>query len=542
MSFRRFVFAIASCLVVAVFGFAQEKSASPSDKDTVALALNLLKQAAKPLEESNQEFDKYAWSELALAAARAKDWDLCLKANARSFRDSDSVAAVAIALMQDGKKKQAYEVIDQAWTEPPFTAEMIAYRELIDAQSSAGDLAGARETLLRLQKAAGTEHAYLIEVDHANQRIAKAAVKSENLDSALRSADSIKDGFFKANAQIAIAIAQAEKGDRAAAAKTLISAEQSLNQMRDLLVEPVEFAKLAQAHARIGDFSEAFAIVKKLPSKPAQVAFGLIAYEQWRAGNTAAALQTIQRLNFPNDQIEVLKRIAHWQLQNHDNTGALQTCRKALEIRTKTRDKEQEYFEELTTLAIYESEAGDSQLSAQTFRRALNDANKFAPGDSAKARHPGEPPQCRECVLNLIATAQAKSGDFDGAKRTVALISEAPFGTQRIDALASIAAAQAERKQFADALQTILSACPAEGRQPSCEYEFLNTLSTLARLGDERDAIEWANQRSSLSLKGRALVSVAQGILDRVYPSDYTVLRRKEIEREVGGGDSWEEF
>jgi len=72
---------------------------------------------------------------------------------------------------------------------------------------------------------------------------------------------------------------------------------------------------------------------------------------------------------------------------------------------------------------------------------------------------------------------------------------------------------------------------------------FQDVFRQFARLGDQDDALNWANSRTSPSDKATALVAVAQGLLDRVYP-DETEPDETETGKETDADSLryWEEF
>jgi hypothetical protein len=220
----------------------------------------------------------------------------------------------------------------------------------------------------------------------------------------------------------------------------------------------------------------------------------------------------VQRLPSEDSKFEALELIAKWQLHKHDNAAALRTCQKILDFPVKAEfRKSSKYLEILLSTAEHQNEAGDGQLAEQTIAQVIHEAKALKnAGDQNR-------------LFTDIAEAQAKSGDFEGARKQVEQIS-----SERMEVIAFIAKAQAERKQFSGAVETMAidpanKCSKSNPLTPGCGEEslaFKDVLRTLARLGDEKDALEWANGRTSPSDKGRALVAVAQGLLDRVSPDE----------------------
>ena len=114
-----------SCLLIALSSAAQDSPGAPgpsSEQDAVSKAHALLVQAAGIVDQASQPGDEHTWSDLAFAAARAKDVPLAIRASSKSPKDTESIARVAVVLMRDGNKKEAYEVLRALeGSQPPIT-------------------------------------------------------------------------------------------------------------------------------------------------------------------------------------------------------------------------------------------------------------------------------------------------------------------------------------------------------------------------------------------------------------------------------------
>jgi hypothetical protein len=232
-----------------------------------------------------------------------------------------------------------------------------------------------------------------------------------------------------------------------------------------------------------------------------------IVYEQARSGDVAGAFETAQRIQPDESRFEILERVVTLQLAKHDNAATLQTCQRVFDLPVKPEfRKSREYLETLLRTAERQNEAGAGDLSKTNIARIIKEGKLLKDADD------------RHRLFREIAEAQVKSGDLDGAKEQLEQLT-----SERVDAITLIAKAQAERKQFSDAMKTMAMAptkC-SESDPPifECGLEnlpFHDVFRAFAQFGDLGDALNWANSRSSPSDKAKALIAVAQGLLDRV--------------------------
>jgi hypothetical protein len=225
------------CLMIALSSAAQDSSGSsvPSpEQDVVANAHNLLLQAVEILEQAKQPGDENTWGDLAFAAARAKDVNLAIRAANRSHKDSESIAKVAVVLMREGNRKEAYEVLGVlAGSEPPITPELIAFETLIESQIASGDMAGAKESFELMKKAAGAEPGDRY-VKDAQEKIDAKENGEQKLDFAvaLNNVKKIRDPLLRGQVLAILAVREMEAGDKAGSAEALRLGELDLNQSK----------------------------------------------------------------------------------------------------------------------------------------------------------------------------------------------------------------------------------------------------------------------------------------------------------------------
>jgi len=535
---------------IALSSAAQDAPGSPGvgpDQDAISNAHALLIKAEGILEPGSKDFYKYTWSELALAAARAKDLDLAIRAANRSSKDSESIEKVALVLMKEGNKKEAYEILGVlAGGEPPVTPELVAFGMLIDSQVASGDIAGAQESLERMKKAAGPDpdHSYERDLQNAEEKIHAKEVGEPKLDlsAAPEKVKSIPDPLYRGQVRAILAVKEMEAGDKAASAEAPRLGELDLNQSKASMDKSGVhrgLILLAKVEARLGNVSKALEIAEHLPHNDAgayleardsrTMALLFIVYEQARGGDVSGAFATAQRIQGEDAKFSTLEEIVKLQLSKHDNAGASQTCQRIFDLPAKPEFRNSlAYLEILLGTAERQNEAGASEVAKTNIARVIKEGRLLkGAGD-------------RDRLSMEIAEAQVRLGDLDGAREELDQLT-----SERMEGLTLVAKAQAERKQFSDAIKTMAMA-PAkcsQGEQPIplCGLEdlpFRHVYRQFARLGDVEDAMTWANGITSPSDKAMALIAVAQGLLDRVSPDESEA--RKETD-----ADSlryWEDF
>jgi hypothetical protein len=113
-------------------------------------------------------------------------------------------------------------------------------------------------------------------------------------------------------------------------------------------------------------------------------------------------------------------------------------------------------------------------------------------------------------TVRWIATTQVKLGDVKGALDTAATI---PKEYDRASVMRDVAVAQAEG-DVKGALQT--AATIPETSQKAFALSGIGAAQ--AKAGDVKGALAWTDNESSPLVKSQALLGVARGILDRIFP------------------------
>ncbi|MBD1866141.1 AAA family ATPase [Cyanobacteria bacterium FACHB-471] len=262
------------------------------------------------------------------------------------------------------------------------------------------------------------------------QAIAGDAVQTP-LNTALTTAEQIKDSSSKAKALTAIAIAQVKVGDPAAALTTVeqiepfpkavalkevaiaqanagdVSAILTIaEQTEDPLFKAWALKEIAIAQANAGDISAALTIAEQIKDSSSKAkVLTAIAIAQANAGD-AAALTTAAQIKDSSSKVGALTAIAIAQANAGDATAAQTTLNTALlTTAEQIRDPSSKAWA-LKEIAIAQANAGDAAAQT-TLNTALTTAEKI------------EDPSSKAWALKEIAIAQAKAGDVAAAQTTL---------------------------------------------------------------------------------------------------------------------------
>ncbi|MBX6313315.1 MAG: hypothetical protein IRY99_10440 [Isosphaeraceae bacterium] len=196
-----------------------------------------------------------------------------------------------------------------------------------------------------------------------------------------------------------------------------------------------------------------------------------------RAGHTAEALRTAERIAILSEREPALLRIALIQAEAGDISGALQTV---------ARTSEDSYSNQHLVPWV-QARAGD-----------LDGARRMAVGI-------GLVPE-RARAWEGIAMAQLVSGDTQGALETAGAVSEAGI---KLTLLTRIAEAQIQAGDLPGARATLRAAAPGA---KAAGGEALKAVARAGTAGDIAGARHWAAQQGSPANRTIALLGVAEGI------------------------------
>jgi len=284
-----------------------------------------------------------AQADIAIAQARAGDVVGAIQ-TAEAIKDNrlraKALAGIASAQAQAKEAAAARGTIQRALQaaasiEHPFPRED-ALRDIAKAQAQAGDVRGALHT-------AGTITSD-VKKTWAFEEIGLVQIQTRDVEGAMQTAAAIQGADdIQVKLLVAIAMVQAEVGDRAAAAATvrrasLIAADLSDNDYH----KAYALIDVGSAQARIGDRAAASATFRQALLVPAardylhdrrQGLLMLCATAQAGVGDVHAALETIAEMrNEENaNKVWALNITAEAQAQGADRTAALATLERAVQ-------------------------------------------------------------------------------------------------------------------------------------------------------------------------------------------------------------------
>jgi hypothetical protein len=347
--------------------------------------------------------------------------------------------------------------------------EMIAW-----VQADTGDFAGARKTADQIRKSdvLGARDLHRFPRAWALLGIAQAQARAGKLEEAVRTAKDIEDGESgKGLAFLAVvkALAKARRWDRALATAGLID-EKDMRR------------------------SEAFSTVARLQAR---------AVDRAAAGKTLEkALAAAEKLPaegvFANNRAFALLKVAEVQL----DLGEEKAAARSLASIPERLKADMDHF------------LVSRKVEARDFKGALEAAEKLPP-----ARTPWDVWSSRDAALAVVATAQAKAGDFKGAEETLGKVRQQG---SKISASAGVAVALARAGQREKAARLLRAAVPdAEAVGPDkgwaddVRLRVQQLAAALAEAGEEKAALAWIATLPSALTRTFALLGVVEGAAAR---------------------------
>jgi hypothetical protein len=236
--------------------------------------------------------------DVATAQARTGDVRGALKTVAalenEPFQTARALQEIALAEAKAGDKPRAKktlqaarQLIEIAKAPRPGTGQlaMLAVR-----QAEIGDVQGGLQTLAAAKL---DEHPGF---GHFHSRFVVQQVLAGDAAGALRSIDGLKDVERQVSALLQVAVAQADKGDRAGARQTIRMAQQRQGSRGAGGKHDTYRRSLARAQAKTGDFAGALATAKAIQDAGTRAsALRDIAKVQVAAGDRAGALATLKQ-------------------------------------------------------------------------------------------------------------------------------------------------------------------------------------------------------------------------------------------------------
>ena len=371
----------------------------------------------------------------------------------------------------------------------------------------------------------------------------------------------------RASTLSAIAWAQAEIGDLAAASRTAAA-------IQDARVKATALSNLVAAHANRRDFQGALAIAAGIDAHPDSRlrAYQLIAHFQLRAGDKPAAARTLRDV-FNWAKRELTDSENHFTVVRFTSIALAQSRVGDVAGAAETREHLKQILNQMPDTGTKESALGSAARAFAADGESLLAREMIArmkPGsarDRALAHvaivetQAGNDPAAQESIRGIetpseaafareqVGSLQATRGDTPGALETAGAI---PDPARRAKALITIAVAQANKRQAGSASVTMARALEAAAlagpEQMDAEFfrqvaevqvltgDVLSAQQTVRTIQDEKHraraswmvtheqaateawrlALTWAEEETSLLVRAYALLGVADGILVRL--------------------------
>lgn len=322
---------------------------------------------------------------------------------------------------------------------------------------------------------------------YALRDIVATQTEAGDITSALETAQSITDAYWRADTLVEIVAVQAKAGNIQAAKQTLAEALETAQSITDAKRRAGPLMKIAPAQAKVRDITSALETAQSIPDVGHAFALRGIATVQVEAGDIASALETAQSITDAWKRAEALVEVATAQAKAEDRYGASSTFATALKTVQRIANS-LERVRGLSDIATAQAETGDGQAARQTLTAALGIAQSVTYAGS------------RANALKYIAVAQAEAGDAQAARQTfTAALKTAQSATDATDAdfrvkvLRDIATAQAQAGHRQAARQTLTAALKigqSITHAPSRELVLDDLATAQVKLGDIPSALK----------------------------------------------------
>jgi len=491
------------------------------DADTRAKARNFLKEATELASEIKSPTDR----SIVLVRIGEISWRAGDKATATESFDS------ALKIVNT----RAEENLDQDPRE--HTRASIAI-----ARARAGDVDGAQRTVSLIED--DSEKAFAL------SQIALAQARAKNFADAVHTASALNDPDLRDQSFAWIANVQARAGDPLGAAQLAHSIKnaqyraQSLAYIADLTAngghagearsavqEALRAAEQAEPREGGAGRSSLAACASDEPEPPRDAALESVALTQARTGDTAGALETINRMHDKSGRENMLATVAEYQARAGDFAGARASIAAISRDACKTAA--------LHGVAVAQFEAGDLSAALLTVNDMTDPAQKAG-------------------TLTYLGRLVADQGSFNSAMGILArarvIASQLTDRQQRVDVLEVIARIQAQAGSRYEAAKTLAEAVPdaiAADEQAKRDHAWSSVLPdlielqaemgdldgasanlvhvddndrtfilqkaarALSKVGDMQGASAWAARQVSPRDKALALIGVAEGLLEK---------------------------
>jgi tetratricopeptide (TPR) repeat protein len=537
-------------ITLLVFSSTMARPPRPADgangeaEDDVAKVRKLLRES-RQLVNDPEEYDMV--QAIGLAYARAGDVDLALQTMEsikKPIQIDVGLRRLAVALAEQGDSEGAERIVKKIKDDTKGYAaqEPIAWLGLGNAYAKAGErkragAAYAEAARAIADKSGGHSAAEdLAEVAEAQSRLGDQAAAQATFKKAVECAVADKDRSLSAIALMKVAETQARTGAAAEALKSLQSIKDATDIDRGT-------GNVAVAQAQRGEFKEARQTAGQV--KDAGIAARTLleiarvqVQKKELDGATESLGAAIRRGEETTDAewvVEITQDVASLHVEMGDKKEGQASFEKALQILDKTdgiRYRELCYRK----LAVAMGKAGFRDQSVETFKRALKLAGKNDLGIKDKEL---------QDVFNtagvcVIAKAQAEAGLYTEAILTAKTVRD---DFQRDLTLGEIGERQAERGDVEGALETA-GLLGDKRRRAGIDYAVataqldggkwqaalkrglgmddgfwkalvLRRAAKAQAVTDVDGAMQWCEEQKSPEVRARALLGIAEGMLER---------------------------
>ncbi len=358
-------------------------------------------------------------------------------------------------------------------------------------------IAKAQGRMGKVDEATATLHEALQIEDPSHQEIISIVdtfAKLGDVPAALSAAESIEDTHVKDYALRTIALVQTGSGQFEAASQIADLAKGKVTKMYIMFAIAVE-------HVWAGQIEEARKIAIPFEDEPIYVVFlARVAEAQAKAGDRDAAARTIEaalraaslieteedHLEFVHD-VFALKQIVGAQTVLGDLAGAFKTASLVRVPANKSIC--------LLRIAEIQVAMGDFKGALET-TNAVDEARVMGGIDS---------------IQYAVGLGQVRAGDIRGALETVDLMQDDDWKDQVLDA---IAVAQAKSGDWASATATFARARTDRNFPQELRTDGLTEMAeALATRGEVQMAYQWAMNHKTSRARALALIGVAKGML-----------------------------
>jgi tetratricopeptide (TPR) repeat protein len=368
---------------------------------------------------------------------------------------------------------------------------------IADAQSMVGDQAGALSTVNLVVSTQLDMRNFSLEV------IAITQARAGNKPDAYRTVESIDgDSAKKASLLAQIATACAQANDPLGAAEALKKAFESAAIISDDSQKAFALAAIAEGQANADDVGRATETATHITDEfQRSRALGAIVSLDAKRGRIKEAWKTA--IAMPNGYWKALALgdVGLASMKSRGNvTDAEATLQEAVNIAARISETYWKVLA-LTEVGLRQAQAGEQLRAVATFRQALQFAILLAD-------------RFKSYPLSKLAAAQVEAGDMNAATTTFKQI---PYTADLNDLgmhLSAFAEAQAKAGDFKGALKTAARIEHVERHA----FALAGIAAAQAKLGNVREAREWAMKETTPFSKAYILLGVVVGILERRRP------------------------